>query len=208
MNFQRLTTIEKQTIEEQTRRYPCCCKASRTMSSMVCWRVLTSVSKDASNWVTGREVSAMMLLSAVRRTVRRFSQFYTQTQTRERVTIAICQIIIRFVPVCKIHVMVTCKNNTICKCTWHMCRRSSLNADWFRWRLHLLQYGRSRQRLQRPFVVLETPQLVHEAPMRYNTWWSVNIRITTHNHVRSRDDAHVELLKLNKNIYVIKTKII
>jgi len=178
------------------------------MSWMACWRVLTSVSKDVSNWVTGREVSAMMLLSAVRRTVRRFSQFYTQRHTRERVTIAICQIIIRFVPVCKIHVMVTCKNNTICKCTWHMCRRSSLNADWFRWRLHLLQYGRSRQRLQRPFVVLETPQLVHEAPMRYNTWWSVNIRITTHNHVRSRDDAHVELLKLNKNIYVIKTKII
>ena len=63
--------------------------------------MLTSVSKDVSNWVTGREVSAMMLLSAIRRTVRRFSQFYKQTQTRERVTIALCQIIIRFVSVCK-----------------------------------------------------------------------------------------------------------
>jgi len=50
--------------------------------------VLISVSKDVSNWVTGREVSAMMLLSAVRRTVRRFSQFYKK-QTKERVTIAI-----------------------------------------------------------------------------------------------------------------------
>jgi len=77
--------------------------------------VLTSVSKDVSNWVTGREVSDTTLLSAVRRTVRRFSQF-CDTQTRERVTIAICQIIIQFVKsVCKIHVMVTCKNNTICK---------------------------------------------------------------------------------------------
>ena len=36
----------------------------------------------------------------------------------------------------------------------------------------------------------------------------VNIRITTHNHVRSRDNIHVELLKMNKNIYVIKAKII
>jgi len=27
-----------------------------------------------------------------------------------------------------------------------------------------------------------------------------------HNHVRSRDDAHVELLKMNKNIYVIKNE--
>ena len=32
----------------------------------------------------------------------------------------------------------------------------------------------------------------------------VNIRITTHNHVRSRDNIHVELLKMNKNNYVIK----
>ena len=61
--------------------------------------MLLSVSKDASYRVTGREVSDMMLLSAVRRTVRRFSQFCKQTQTRERVTIAIatCEIIIRFV---------------------------------------------------------------------------------------------------------------
>ena len=44
--------------------------------------MLTSVSKDVSNWVTGNEVSAMMLLSAVRRTVRRFSQFYTQRHER------------------------------------------------------------------------------------------------------------------------------
>jgi len=64
---------------------------------MARWRVLISVSKDASYRVTGREVSAMTLLSAIRRTVRRFSQFYKQTQTRERVTIAICQIIIRLV---------------------------------------------------------------------------------------------------------------
>ena len=63
--------------------------------------MLISVSKDASYRVTGREVSAMTLLSAIRRTVRRFSQFYKQSQTRERVTIAICQIIIRFVPICK-----------------------------------------------------------------------------------------------------------
>ena len=53
-----------------------------------------SVSKDVSNWVTGREVSAMTLLSAVRRTVRRFSQFYKK-QTREGVTVEI--IIIQFV---------------------------------------------------------------------------------------------------------------
>jgi len=83
--------------------------------------VLTCVDKcfegcvEVSNWVRGNEVSAIMLLSAVCRTVRRFSQFYTQRHTRERVMIAICQIIIRFVPICKMHVMVTCKNNTICK---------------------------------------------------------------------------------------------
>ena len=59
--------------------------------------MLISVSKDASYRVTGREVSDMMLLSAVRRTVRRFSQFCKQTQTRERVTIATSEIIIRFV---------------------------------------------------------------------------------------------------------------
>ena len=79
--------------------------------------MLISVSNDVSYRVTGKEVSAMTLLSAIRRTVRRFSQFYKQTQTRKRVTIAICQIIIRLVPVCKIHVMATCKNNTICDCT-------------------------------------------------------------------------------------------
>ena len=73
--------------------------------------MLISVSKDVSYRVTGNEVSDTTLLSAVRR----FSQF-CDTQTRERVTIAICQIIIQFVKsVCKIHVMVTCKNNTICK---------------------------------------------------------------------------------------------
>jgi len=92
--------------------------------------VLISVSKDASYRVTGKEVSAITLLRAIRRTVRRFSQFYKHTQTRKRVTIATCEIIIRFVPVCKIHVMVTCK------CTWQMCRRSPLNVDWFKWRLH------------------------------------------------------------------------
>jgi len=61
--------------------------------------VLISVSKDVSNSVTGNEVSAITLLSAVRRTVRRFSQFCKQTQTRKRVTIAIaaCEIIIRLV---------------------------------------------------------------------------------------------------------------
>ena len=60
--------------------------------------MLISVSKEVSNWVTGREVSDMTLLSAVqvRRTVRRFSQFCS-TQTRQRVTIAICEIIMRFV---------------------------------------------------------------------------------------------------------------
>jgi len=65
------------------------------MSSMVCWRVLMSDSKEVSNRVTGREVSAMMLFSAVRvrRLVRRFSQF-CDTQTRKRVTI---EIIIQFV---------------------------------------------------------------------------------------------------------------
>ena len=63
--------------------------------------MLTGVSKDASYRVTGKEVSAMTLLSVVRRMVRRFSQFCKNTQTRERVTITICQIIIRFVPVCK-----------------------------------------------------------------------------------------------------------
>jgi len=88
--------------------------------------VLISVSKDVSNWVTGNEVSAMTLLSAVRRLLRRFSQF-CGTQTRQRVTIAICQIIIQFVKsVCKIHVMVTCKNNMICKCTWQMLYCTSL----------------------------------------------------------------------------------
>ena len=72
MNFQLLMAIEKQTIEDETRQYPCCCMAPRTMSWMACWRVLISVSKDVSNWVTGREVSDTTLLSAVRRTVRRF----------------------------------------------------------------------------------------------------------------------------------------
>ena len=40
--------------------------------------VVDSVLKEVSNWVTGREVSDTTLLSAVRvrRTVRRFSQFY------------------------------------------------------------------------------------------------------------------------------------
>jgi len=33
--------------------------------------------------------------------------------------------------------------------------------------LAFLQYGRLRQRLQRPLVVLETPQLVHEPPRRH-----------------------------------------
>ena len=58
--------------------------------------MLISVSKEVSYRVMGREVSDTMLLSAVRRTVRRFSQFYS-TQTRQRVTIAICEIIMRFV---------------------------------------------------------------------------------------------------------------
>ena len=79
--------------------------------------MLTSVSKDVSNSVTGNEVSAMTLLSAVRGTVRRFSQFCKDTQTRERVTIAICEIIIRLVLVCKIYAIATSKNNMICKCT-------------------------------------------------------------------------------------------
>ena len=50
-----------------------------------------------SNWVTGREVSDTMLLSAVRRTVRRFSQFYKKTDERT------CNDsdIIQFVSVCK-----------------------------------------------------------------------------------------------------------
>ena len=55
-----------------------------------------SVSNDVSNWLTGREVSAMTLFSAVRvrrYLVRRFSQF-CDTQTRQRVTV---EIIIRFV---------------------------------------------------------------------------------------------------------------
>ena len=155
------------------------------MSSMARWRVLISVSKEVSYRVTGREVSDMTLFSAVRRLVRRFSQF-CDTQTRERVTIAICEIVIRLVPVCKIHVMVTCKNNTICKCTWQMLRCTSLKQQTGRWRLQILQYGRSRQRLQSPSVGLETPQLLHEVPMWYNTRW---ICITTHNNV------HVELLK-------------
>jgi len=165
------------------------------MSWMVCWRVLTSVSKDVSNWVTGREVSDTTLLSAVRRLVHRFWQFCKHIQTRERVTIAICEIIIRFVPVCKIHVMVTCKNNMICKCTWQILRCTSLKQQTGRWRLQTLQYGKSRQRLQSPSVGLRTPQLLHEVPMRYNTRW---IHITTHNNV------HVELLKWIKNNYVIK----
>jgi len=107
------------------------------MSSMACWRVLLSVSKDASYRVTGREVSDMMLLSAVRRTVRRFSQFCKQTQTRERVAIAIatCEIIIWFVPIWIIHVIATCKNNTICKFTWQMWR-SPLKEDCLRCFLH------------------------------------------------------------------------
>ena len=143
------------------------------MSSMVCWRVLTSVSKDVSYRVTGREVSDTTLLSAVRRLVRRFWQFYKQTQTRERVMIVICQIIIQFVKsVCKIHVMVTCKkNNMICECTWQMLRCTSLKQLFSRCLLQTLQYGRSRQRLQSPSVGLRTPQLLHEAPTRYNTWW-------------------------------------
>jgi len=199
MNLQRLTTVDyRRTNYRRTNVlvYPCCCKASRTMSSMARWRVLISVSKEVSYRVTGREVSDMTLFSAVRRLVRRFSQF-CDTQTRERVTITICEIIIIWlVPVCKIHVMATCKNNTICKCTWQILRCTSLKQLFSRCILQILQYGRSRHRLQSPFVVLETPQLLHEAPMRYHTWWSVNIRITTHNHVRSRDDVHVELLKL------------
>jgi len=182
MNLQRLMTVDCRRTNALV--YPCCCKASRTMSSMVCWRVLTSVSKDVSYRVTGREVSDTTLLSAVRRLVRRFWQFYKQTQTRQRVTITICQIIIRLVPVCKIHMMVTCKNNMICKCTWHMLHCTSLKQLFSRCLLQTLQYGKSRQRLQRPFVGLRTPQLVHEVPMWYNTWW---IRITIHNHVRSRD---------------------
>ena len=93
MNFQRLMTIGYR--RTKTLLYPCCCMASRTMSSMACWRVLIRVSKEVSNWVTGNEVSDTTLLSAVRRLqVRLFSQFYS-TQTRQRVTI--CQIIIKFV---------------------------------------------------------------------------------------------------------------
>ena len=73
--------------------------------------MLISVSKEVSYWVTGREVSAMTLFSAVRRMVRRFSQFCKHTETRERVTIAIatCEIIIRFVSVWIIHAIATCK---------------------------------------------------------------------------------------------------
>ena len=44
--------------------------------------MLISVSKDVSNSVTGNEVSAITLLSAVRRTVRRFSQFCKHTDER------------------------------------------------------------------------------------------------------------------------------
>ena len=80
--------------------------------------MLISVSKEVTilHWVTGREVSAMTLFSAVRRMVRRFSQFCKHTETRERVTIAIatCEIIIRFVSVWIIHAIATCK------CTWQM----------------------------------------------------------------------------------------
>ena len=152
--------------------YPCCCKASRAMSSMVCWWLLISVSKDVSNWVTGNEVSDMTLFSAVRCLVRRFSQF-CKTQTRQRVTIAINNN-----PICKIHVMVTCKNNMICKCTWQILRCTS------RCLLQILQYGRSRQRAHSPSVGLRTPQFVHEAPIQYHKRW---ICITIHNHVRSCD---------------------
>ena len=88
--------------------------------------MLISVSKDVSYRVTDKEVSAMTLLSAIRRTVRRFSQFYKHTQTRKRVTIATCEIIVRFVLVCKIHVMVTCKF------TWQMCRCFPLKEEKLR----------------------------------------------------------------------------
>jgi len=110
--------------------------------------------------------------------------------------------IIQFVKsVCKIHVMVTWY--MICKCTWQILRCTSLKQLFSRCRLQTLQYGKSRHRLQSPSLGLRTPQLVHEVPMRHHMWW---IRITTHNHVRSRDNVYVELLKLNKNTYVIKNE--
>ena len=124
--------------------------------------MLTSVSKDVSNWVTGNEVSAMKLLSAVRRLVRRFSQF-CDTQTRQCVTI--CQIIIDLYRYATIHVLATCKNNMICKCTWQMLRCTSLKQLFSRCLLQTLQYGRSRHRAHSPSVGLRTPQLVHRLPM-------------------------------------------
>jgi len=52
------------------------------MSSTVCRRVLIGVSKKVSYSVTGREVSEIALFSAVRRIVRRFSQFCKHTDKR------------------------------------------------------------------------------------------------------------------------------
>ena len=52
------------------------------MSSMACRRVLISVSNEVSYEVTGREVSEIVLFSADRRLVRRFSQFCKHTDER------------------------------------------------------------------------------------------------------------------------------
>ena len=52
------------------------------MSSMVCRRVFISVSKEVSYSVTGREVSEIVLFSAVRCMVRPFSQFCKHTDER------------------------------------------------------------------------------------------------------------------------------
>jgi len=52
------------------------------MSLMACRRVLINVWNEVSYEVTGREVSEIVLFSAVRRLVRRFLQFCKQTDER------------------------------------------------------------------------------------------------------------------------------
>jgi len=52
------------------------------MSLIACRRVLINVWNEVSYEVTGKEVSEIVLFSAVRRLVRRFLQFYKHTYER------------------------------------------------------------------------------------------------------------------------------
>jgi len=52
------------------------------MSLMACRRVLINIWKEVSYSVTSAEVSEIVLLSAVRRVVRRFSQFCKHTDEK------------------------------------------------------------------------------------------------------------------------------